>query len=147
MLIGVLLWGWHNEQSTGRVLLAIFHFLTQNPLAAGLYIALYALRTFIFFPAMVLTIGAGSLFGFWMGALVALVGENLSASLAYAIARFFGSRSQTDRQAVSKLTPFRRALHKHAFPAVLTLRATYLPFDPVNYGCGLLRVRWWPYFT
>ncbi|MDN5939849.1 MAG: VTT domain-containing protein, partial [Salinisphaera sp.] len=33
------------------------------------------------------------------------------------------------------------------FPAVLTLRATYLPFDPVNYGCGLLRVRWWPYFT
>lgn len=28
---------------------------------------------------------------------------------------------------------------------MLVLRASYLPFDLVNYGCGLLRVRWLPY--
>src|SRR5699024_7990620 len=37
-------------------------------------------------------------------------------------------------------------LMQQAFPTVLVLRASFLPFDLVNYGCGLLRVSW-PKYT
>lgn len=145
LLLAGLAWGWSNGLGVGEMLAAGYLVLAHQPLAAVLYIGLYALRSFTFFPAMWLTIAAGSLFGFWFGIVVAFVGENLSAIIAYVVARFFGSRSPTGQAAVAKLSAFRRTLHEHAFPTVLTLRATYLPFDLVNYGCGLLRVRWWPY--
>src|SRR5699024_12678271 len=41
---------------------------------------------------------------------------------------------------------FRRLLAQQAFPTVLVLRASFLPFDLVNYGCGLLNVSW-PKYT
>lgn len=93
---------------------------------------------------MWLTIASGSLFGFIPGLIFALLGENVSAQTAYLLARFF--RTDVDGERHSDRNPriaaFRRLLLKQAFPTVLVLRASYLPFDLVNYACGLLRVPW-----
>lgn len=110
-----------------------------------MFVILYGLRPLTFLPAMWLTIAAGSLFGFGLGVVCTIVGENLSAATAYAIARFFRN-SSADEATVAEISRLRRLLQEQAFPTVMALRASYLPFDPVNYGCGLLRVPWWPYF-
>lgn len=128
-------------------MVASFYRNAQNhPWAAFTYVVLYALRPLTFFPAMWLTITSGSLFGFLPGVMLTIVGENLSAATAYTIARFFRAPPGEDDEAVAELSPFRRTLQEQALPTVIVLRAAYLPFDLVNFGCGLLRVPWWPYF-
>lgn len=135
-------WGWSRGLSTPEILAAVHQVVSTHPLAPLVFVVIYTLRAFTFFPAMFLTIAAGSLFGFWVGLVATLFGENFSAHTAYGIARFFGTGSADDDKAGQRLAPLRRALRVHAFPTVLTLRASYLPFDLVNFGCGLLRVPW-----
>lgn len=125
---------------------SFYHTARNHPWAAFTYVFLYAIRPLTFFPAMWLTITSGSLFGFLPGILLTMVGENLSSATAYAIARFFRAPASEDADAVKELSPFRRTLQEQAIPTVIVLRAAYLPFDLVNFGCGLLRVPWWSYF-
>ncbi len=140
-----LAWAFVNGMSIRDISRLIYEFVAANPLAPLIYIVIYALRPLTLFPAMLLTIAAGSLFGFLPGLVYALIGENLSANTAYALARFFRHEDPEQASETRRLSAFRRLLINQAFPTVVVLRASYLPFDLVNYGCGLLRVRWWPY--
>lgn len=141
-----LAWGLTHGLSIGQILGAIYTYVNANPYAMVVFVLFFGLvRPVIFLPAMWLNIAAGSLFGFWIGALCALIGENMSASTAYTIARFY-RRKPKDEQALAEVSKFQRLLHEQTFPTVLAMRASYLPFDPVNYGCGLMRVPWRPYF-
>lgn len=145
--LGLLAWAWlwgHN-QGYGMVDLArvAYEHIAQHPYAPLAYIVIYTLRPLIFFPAMWLTILSGSLFGFWGGVLYTIIGENLSASLAYALGRFFASDEGQGR--LGMLGRWRELLDEQAFTSVLILRVIYAPFDVVNYGCGLLAVPWLPY--
>lgn len=123
-----------------------YHTARNHPWAAFTYVFLYAIRPLTFFPAMWLTITSGSLFGFLPGVMLTIVGENLSSATAYAIARFFRAPADDQDEALKELSPFRQTLQDQAIPTVIVLRAAYLPFDLVNFGCGLLRVPWWSYF-
>lgn len=134
-----------NNIALSDVVAALYNSAQENPWAAFTYVFLYAIRPLTFFPAMWLTIASGSLFGFVPGVLLTMVGENLSAAAAYAIARFFRAPPEDSEEAMEELSAFRRTLQEQALPTVIVLRAAYLPFDLVNFGCGLLRVPWWPY--
>lgn len=138
-------WASLHNLSVRDIAALMYDFVAANPLAPLAYILIYGLRSFTFFPAMWLTLAAGSLFGFFPGVIWGLLGENLSASVAYALARFFRRGDPDKADEAQRLKLFRRLLKQQAFPTVLVLRASFLPFDLVNYGCGLLRVRWWPY--
>lgn len=140
-----LAWALINDLSPRDIAVIVYEFVIANPLAPLIYIAIYALRSFTLFPAMWLTIAAGSLFGFFPGIIWGLIGENVSATVAYSLARFFRKGNPEQADETRRLNLFRRLLTEQAFPTVLVLRASFLPFDLVNYGCGLLRVRWLPY--
>lgn len=131
---------------TVQILELIYHTVAQHPLAPVVYVVIYAFRPLTFFPAMWLTIASGNLFGFGMGVACTIVGENLSAATAYWIARFFGTPERKDEDASRQLATSRQLLREQTLPTVMALRAAYLPFDLVNYACGLLRVPWWQYF-
>ncbi len=147
LLGAALLWAYTQDLSIREITQLIYDYVVDNPLAPVVYIVIYALRPLTFFPAMWLTIAGGSLFGFMPGLIYALIGENLSANTAYALARFFRTEGAGEASEVKRLGVFRRLLAEQAFPTVLILRAAYLPFDLVNYACGLLRVPWWPYMS
>ncbi len=138
---------WANAEGYGipEVLRTIYHFVTHTPFGPVLYIVLYCLRPFIFFPAMFLTILSGSIFGFWGGWALTIVGENSSANVAYFIGRFFAGDkiSQSENRIIKRWRP---ALEEQAVPTVIILRAAYLPFDPVNYACGVIALPWLKYF-
>lgn len=142
VLAGIAVWIVEGDHSLRDILDLIYQYVVDNPIAPAVYLVIYTLRSLTFFPAMWLTLAAGSLFGFLPGLLFALIGENLSANFSYGLARFFRSDRLAPADDVSRVQAFKRVLEKHAFPTVLILRASYLPFDLVNYGCGLLRVRW-----
>lgn len=142
----LFVWARVRGLETMQILEVIHHTVARQPLAPLIYIGLYAIRPLTFFPAMWLTIGSGSLFGFGAGVACTLVGENLSAAVAYWIARFFGTPERENADPAHQLSTSRQLLREQTFPTVVVLRAAYLPFDLVNYACGLLRVPWWQYF-
>ncbi|MAA73940.1 MAG: hypothetical protein CMN28_04475 [Salinisphaeraceae bacterium] len=139
-------YAWLNDISAGQIVGRLYSAAENNPWAPVIYVLLYALRPLTLLPAMWLTIASGSLFGFLPGVMLTIIGENTSAATAYWIARFFGDPADPDQTAVEEVSRFRRRLREQALPTVIVLRAAYLPFDPVNFGCGFLRVPWWPYF-
>lgn len=146
LLLAGLGWAFAHDLSVRDILAIVYSYVVANPLAPLVYIIIYALRSFTLFPAMWLTLAAGSLFGFWPGLLWGLIGENLSANVAYATARFLRHDNPESAEITKQLSLFRRLLARQAFPTVLVLRASFMPFDLVNYGCGLLRVSW-PRYT
>ena len=79
-----------NDHTYQELLVQLFSFFTGTVYGPLLYIVVYTIRPLIFFPATVLTALSGALFGFWWGIVYTIVGENLSANLAYWIGRFFG---------------------------------------------------------
>lgn len=108
--------------------------------AAFIYILIYALRPFLLFPATLLTVSSGLLFGPWLGILFTIIGENASANVAFGVARWFGRDWVKEKTEVS-LLKWEERLAENGLVTVLILRLILLPFDAVNYGCGLTAVR------
>ncbi|MGA9277677.1 TVP38/TMEM64 family protein [Ilumatobacter sp.] len=123
------------------------------------YVAVYVLRPLVLFPASVLTVMGGILFGAWWGILVVVVAANASAMVAYGIGLVLAGRcddpdrSDTIFDRTGTSADERRSfastwgdrLRENSFETVFTMRLLFLPYDAVNYGCGALRIRWAPF--
>jgi pyruvate/2-oxoglutarate dehydrogenase complex dihydrolipoamide dehydrogenase (E3) component/uncharacterized membrane protein YdjX (TVP38/TMEM64 family) len=130
------------ELTATEIALTVLTYATGTAVGPLMYIAAYAVRPLTFLPGTLLTILSGVFFGLW-GILYTIIGANLSATLAYAVGRFFsGSQNQNS---ASLLATARRALGAHPFMTILTMRLTFFPYDVVNYGAGFLRVPFAPY--
>lgn len=111
---------------------------------ALIYIAIYTLRPLILFPATLLTVLAGALFGPIYGSIYTIIGANLSANVAYSMGRFLGA-DFVNEDSSGIINKWKNKLKEKSFETVLIMRLIYLPFDPVNYGCGILKVKWAQY--
>lgn len=114
--------------------------------AALLYILLYTIRPLILFPATFLTVASGLIFGPWLGILFTIIGENASANLAFVIARWLG-RDWISAHEHGTVLRWEDKIRENAIVTVLVMRLIYLPFDVVNYGCGLTSMRHVDYFV
>lgn len=112
--------------------------------ASLIYIVLYTIRPLIFFPATLLTISSGMLFGPVLGVIFTMIGENFSASFAFALARWFG-RSWVASKENEFVKKWEEKLQQNGLVTVLILRMIMLPFDLVNYGCGLTSLKYRDY--
>lgn len=108
------------------------------------YGALSALRPVVLFPASVLTVVAGLLFGAVLGVVVAALAANGSALIAYHLGRQLrrppGGASGVGDDEMSRIEAWTQRLRTHGFEAVLLMRLLFLPYDAVSYVCGLVRV-------
>jgi uncharacterized membrane protein YdjX (TVP38/TMEM64 family) len=107
------------------------------------FFVLSIIRPLVLFPATLLTIAAGLLFGPLVGVVVAALGANASAMVGWSVARYLAPSSVTGGRAVVQSWSDR--LQRNSFEAVLLMRLVFLPYDLVNYGCGLLKVKWRPF--
>lgn len=114
--------------------------------SAVIYIVLYTVRPLLLFPATLLTVAAGLIFGPWLGILFTLIGENASANLAFSVARWFG-RDWIKAHEHGWIVKWEEKIRENAIVTVLIMRLIYLPFDAVNYGCGLTSMKHRDYFT
>jgi len=135
-------------------LLPVSQWLTQlqtyvrgaGALGYVVYTIVYAIVG-LFFPAVVLTVGAGAIFGVIGGTLVALAGATLTATTAFLLARTV-LRSRVERFVASrpKFAAVDRAVARDGARIVLLVRlAAVFPFLFVNYAFGLTGIKTGPY--
>lgn len=134
-------YAWRSDLSPAQVLAQIISLLQAHMLGPIVFIAIYALRPLMLFPATLLTLGAGLVFGPLPGIVYAVIGSNLSALLALLIGRVLGdgvlypARNGAVQRYVGRL-------RRNSFETVLIMRCAFLPYDLVNYVCGVLRIDW-----
>lgn len=143
LLIASFIWSlYHFNVSISDIPLLLERWLKEFGLinAALVYIVLYTLRPLIFFPATLLTLLSGTLFGPIYGILFTIIGENFSANLAFFIARHLG-KDWVQTGETGFIARVDKGLRENGIVTTLILRFIYLPFDAVNYGCGLTSMR------
>lgn len=112
------------------------------------FVGVYLARPLVLFPASVLTVMGGLVFGPWVGVLVVIVAANCSALLAYGVGRLLGrtpgaaGSDSADETASSFAGRWANRLRENSFETVFVMRLIFLPYDLVNYLCGALRIRW-----
>ena len=114
------------------------------------YILVYLARPIVLFPASILTIVGGILFGTVLGVLVVVLAANASAMIAYGVGRLLGrAPGARDEAAMDDSTSFVRRwsnrMRDNSFETVLIMRLLFLPYDLVNYVSGMLRLQWLPF--
>ena len=132
----------HHETTTDATLM-LFDVITRSNIGPLLFIIAYTVRPLTFIPGTLMTILAGVFFGLSDGIFYTVIGANLSALFAYAIGRFFGGKNSGTTTSI--LGRFATACRTHPFTSVVIMRLLFLPYDGVNYGCGLLRIPFIPY--
>ncbi|MBI4884649.1 MAG: TVP38/TMEM64 family protein [Actinobacteria bacterium] len=112
--------------------------------AIGAYMAVSLIRPLVLFPATIVAVAAGILFGPVVGVVVAAGSANASAFIGYSVGRNL-RRPGESAEVSSRLGVWASRLRANSFETVLLTRLLFLPYDLVNYGCGLLRVRRVPF--
>ena len=107
-----------------------------------LYMLFYALRPLIFFPATILTLLGGFLFGPFSGVIYTILGSNASAMVAYSVGCYFGQGILEDEAKAGLIQTYKQRLRENSFETVLIMRLLFLPYDLVNYAAGFLKIRW-----
>jgi uncharacterized membrane protein YdjX (TVP38/TMEM64 family) len=110
------------------------------------YTLVYAVAG-LFFPASVLTIGAGALFGVVGGSIVVVLGATITATVAFLLARTV-LRSRVEKLAAKnpKFQAIDEAIAREGAKIVVLVRLSALfPFLFVNYSFGLTGIRTVPY--
>lgn len=117
-----------------------------GPWAPLMVVALMILHCFIPFPAEVLALCAGSMFGTVAGTGLIWLGAMIGAALSFGLARLLG------RGAVLRLLSRKQAAALDAWTAdqgALTLLVSrFIPiiaFNLINYAAGLTKVSWWTF--
>ena len=106
-----------------------------------IYMALYAIRPVVLFPATVMTFMSWALFGFLPGLLFTMIWENLSAAFAYFLGKVFGKKLVHSDEDTSLIGTLREKANKSPFMAILSARLLFFPFDITNYISGFLGIR------
>jgi uncharacterized membrane protein YdjX (TVP38/TMEM64 family) len=112
-----------------------------------LYAAAHAGVTVLMLPAVLMTIGAGFLFGLLPGTAVALAGATAGCSSSFLIARHL-ARERVARAAARdpRFAALDAAIGEKGWRIVFLLRmSAVVPFVLSNYVYGLTAIRFWPY--
>lgn len=111
------------------------------------YLAVYTVRPLVLFPASLITIAAGVLFGPVVGIGLATVGANLSAYVAYSVGKVFSPTAMADADGATVIARWSTRMREESFVTVMIMRLAFLPFDVVNYAAGLLRIEAGPFLA
>lgn len=109
--------------------------------APSIFIAISVIRPVFLFPASILTVVGGILFGSITGTIYAVAGSTLGAVVAYFLSKILGSDFI---QVIfgSQLLRMESILSEQGFRIIFVLRLIpVIPFDLVNYASGLVRVK------
>lgn len=128
--------------SQGELVAELNELFQQPTFGPLIFIGLAALIPIILIPAATLGMVGGMIYGPLPALVYTLIGCNLSGSLAYAAGRYSSGEIDTDAARSGALGRARALLQRNEFVAVILLRLSLLPYDPVNYLIGAARMRW-----
>ncbi len=111
-------------------------------IGAVAFIGIYIVATVAFLPGSILTLGAGVVFGVWLGALYVFIGATLGATAAFLVGRYLARNWVAKKIANNdKFNAIDRAVGKEGLKIVLLTRLSPIfPFNLLNYAFGLTGV-------
>jgi uncharacterized membrane protein YdjX (TVP38/TMEM64 family) len=122
------------------------HFRSSGLTGLLTFSLIYLAASLLFVPKNILTLVAGSVFGFFLGALVVLTGAIAGALVAFFVSRALG-RASMERLLRNKALKIERYLSNHQFRTLLIGRLIpVIPFTLLNYAAGLSPIQLWQYF-
>lgn len=139
---GFQLYAWQQMISTLELFQQLIALCRSHPAGPAFFVLAAALSPLLLTPAALLGAIAGLCYGPIFGVIYTILGCNLSALLTYSLGRFSGSSTGRIEHLISRYGP---RLRQNSFLSVIILRLSFLPYDPINYLIGLLRVPW-PHF-
>lgn len=143
LLIGGYWWYARSNGLTIRESMRLLaELLTASAFGPILYMVIYALRPLILFPATLLTLSGGFLFGPVFGVLYTVLGANASAMIAFVVGRYFGQGVLDAEESEGIIQRYASRMRANSFESVLLMRLLFLPYDLVNYIAGFLRIDW-----
>lgn len=145
LLSGGYWYAWRYDLTPLEAVQRLVESMTSNALGPLIYLVFYAARPLVLFPASLLTVAAGFVFGPVLGILLVVLGSNISASVAYVAGRYFGGRLLDSERAAGVVRRSAHRLRENSFESVLLMRLVYAPYDLVNYLAGSLRIHWTPF--
>ncbi|HZH03049.1 MAG TPA: TVP38/TMEM64 family protein [Myxococcaceae bacterium] len=149
LLIAVLLAAWLLLPVQGWLLSAVEALRALGAVGPALFVPAYVLACVLLLPGSVLTLGAGFLYGPVAGLGLASLSSVLGASAAFGISRT-RARSWVVKKLVHqpRFAAIDRAVGQQGLRVVLLLRLSpVIPFNLLNYGLGLTRVRFRDYLA
>lgn len=145
LLFGYQWYAWRQDVGALETVQRLIDVMSSGLAGPLIYVVFYALRPLILFPAGLLTVAAGFLFGPVLGVVLTVLASNISASVAYLAGRYFGENLVRSEQTSGAVQRYAQRLRENSFGSVLLLRLIYVPFDAVNYAAGFLHVHWRPF--
>jgi len=117
---------------------------TWGPLA---FIAIYVLATLAMIPGSGPTVIAGGLFGSLWGTVYVSIASTTGAALCFLIARYMARGAVSDwLEGQERFRKLDRLTETHGgWIVAVTRLVPVFPFNLLNYGFGLTRVRFWTY--
>jgi uncharacterized membrane protein YdjX (TVP38/TMEM64 family) len=113
-----------------------------------MFVGMYILATVLFLPGLILTLGAGALFGVIEGAILVSISATLGATCAFLVGRHL-ARAWVERsiQGTPKFRAIDEAVAREGWKIVgLTRLSPIFPFNLLNYAYGITKVSLRDYF-
>lgn len=108
---------------------------------ALLFAVVYGAITLTPAPKAVLSIAAGTLFGFWQALPLVILGAMLGATTAFVLGRALG-RDAVEKYVGARIDRVDALLSERGLPAVIAVRLVpVIPFTVINYASGLTGLR------
>lgn len=150
VITGVVLsqWGPAAHYFKGEALRAWIESCRSSGWGVPAFVLLYMVGSMLALPSVGFSLLGGVVFGFWPGVAYNLIGCNLGALAAFGVARMLGRETVGAwiRGKGDKVAAFEDAVEKHGYPVIVAFRILpILPFNAVNFGSALLRVRFTDY--
>lgn len=114
---------------------------TLGLMAPVFFLILYCFATLLFFPTMILTLAGGAIFGPVVGTIINLLGATFGAACAFCISRYLLSGwFQPNKD--NRFNKLIAGVECKGWQFVALLRVIpIIPFNIVNYGLGLTRIK------
>jgi uncharacterized membrane protein YdjX (TVP38/TMEM64 family) len=143
LILAFVAYSSHNNLTPLAATRELMNALANVPIGTrgAVFIAIYTLRPLIFFPASLLTLGIGALCGPLWGIIFAVIGSNLSATLAYFVGRLLG-QDVVEAKNENALQRYLQRMRQNSFETIFVMRLIFLPYDLVNYAAGFLKINY-----
>jgi uncharacterized membrane protein YdjX (TVP38/TMEM64 family) len=119
-----------------------------GPLGPLIFIGIYIVAPVLFFPGVILSIGAGTVFGLLAGSIYVSIGATLGATCAFLVGRYAARQWVAARlEGKAKFRAIDRAVAREGWKIVGLARLSPLfPFNLLNYAFGLTDISLRDYF-
>ena len=103
------------------------------------YILIYIVLSVAFFPASILTVAGGFVFGVFWGTVYAIIGATLAAIIAFYAGRYL-AKEWAEKTFGKRFATYNKKLADHGFQTIAIMRLLFLPYIPISYAAGASQV-------